>query len=69
MSAVDERKAKIQAVASQLKEKHRDKYNMVQYNFGLRTLKMRDTRAGKVPKAKVHKEESGADAKYAEICW
>ena len=38
LSALDERKAKIQATANQLKEKHGDKYNMVQYNFWAETL-------------------------------
>ena len=38
VSALEERKTKILAVANQLKEKHGDKYNMVQYKFWAETL-------------------------------
>ena len=38
MSAFEERSAQVLAIAKQLKEKHGDKYNMVQYKFWGETL-------------------------------
>ena len=73
MSALDERKAKIQAVASQLKEKHGDKYNMVQYKFWAETLENERHKSWESPphgliwggngaKPKYTRRESGAEA-------
>jgi len=38
MSALEERNAEVLRIANQLKEKHGDKYNMVQYKFWGETL-------------------------------
>ena len=38
MSAFEERSAQVSTIAKQLKEKHGDKYNMVQYKFWGKTL-------------------------------